>query len=321
MYLLTIESDDAESIISILCSAGKLGVKSAVINAGELEPSPPQSKQFEVAPAPPKAERHQSTIVTKSNSTWDILMSLVNDKQMILLRTIKSNPEGIKSQGLASALGDVDLRAVGGVLGAGLKHNILKAGFKEGEVIITRGYGVGRIYFPGPVLFSQELQLTQKYTDTGIVRSYPPETIPPPRKKRRLKDRSNAPKLVEAIQIVMHDKDLTSREVYELLDARGWLPESNDPMVHIRYTLSSNELFQRSGKRGVYHLVSDNPHLKSESTPNKPLTTLTPVHTRHHSSPPEEPLGEGDFLSGRPLSETESQNIVDLMMQDKIPVD
>lgn len=64
------------------------------------------------------------------------------------------------------------------------------------------------------------------------------------------------PSLINAIQQVMGTKTMNAEAVFANLEAKGWLPESNDPKGYVRYTLSSKkEIFLRvKDKRGFYHL-------------------------------------------------------------------
>lgn len=325
MYLLAIESDDAESIINILCVAGRLGVRSAVVDAEESIPL--QSKSLDIA-ITHKSEAIQSSPIKSDSGDWDVLMSLVNDKQLTLLRAIRSNSEGVGIQGLANAIGETDLRAVGGVLGAGLKHNILKSGFKDGEVIITKGYGESRVYVSGPILLSHDLQST----DIGVSKDEEGDAdegnpiveapLTPIVNKRKVHPRgeSNAPRLIDAIQMVMCDRSLNSKQIYDLLESRGWLPNSNHPMNYIRCALSSNGVFKRSGERGVYHLDSTNPYYSSRAKPDQRPSKYPIAMGTESPSKDSTHLAPGPTNSGS-LSLEDSQVIVDQIMSNEVPLD
>lgn len=76
-------------------------------------------------------------------------------------------------------------------------------------------------------------------------------------------ERSN-PRLLDAIQTVMRSKGkpMTAEEVHAELKKRRWLPNSDNPLAYVVYSLSANSkpgrktnLFDRV-ERGVYKLPS-----------------------------------------------------------------
>jgi len=151
-----------------------------------------------------------------------------------------------------------------------------------------------------------------------------------------------APRIIDAIQIVMRNKDMKAQQIHELLKAKGWLPNSRDPMGYIRFTLSSEgDIFQRKeGERGVYHLDPTNPYYtgkfnstKGGSKPPKPDTeepeptpkssvtaspTVSPV-LEEVEEQVEPPRGESE--APPPISVAESFSTVDQMMSGSIPLD
>ena len=76
------------------------------------------------------------------------------------------------------------------------------------------------------------------------------------------KKNSGIPRLEDAIQIAMGNKELTAPEIHAELKARHWIPDSKDPLGYIRYALSANPAIfrRREGVRGKYHLDSANPY-------------------------------------------------------------
>ena len=147
-----------------------------------------------------------------------------------------------------------------------------------------------------------------------------------------------APRIIDAIQIVMRNKDMKAQQIHELLKAKGWLPNSRDPMGYIRFTLSSEgEIFQRKdGERGVYHLDPTNPYYtgkfpnaKVTQKPTKP--TLEEPEPTHKSSvtaspSPQEVVDQDEPPRGGseappPISVAESYSTVDQMMSGLIPTD
>jgi len=75
------------------------------------------------------------------------------------------------------------------------------------------------------------------------------------------------PRLIDAIQIVMGSSTVTATEVHTELKKRHWLPNSDDPLGYIRYTLSANkDIFLRvEGQRGHYYLDDTNSNCKKSS--------------------------------------------------------
>lgn len=75
---------------------------------------------------------------------------------------------------------------------------------------------------------------------------------------------TKAPRLIDSIQQVMGTKTMTAIEIHGELKMRHWLPNSDDPLGYIRYTLSANkEIFLRvEGQRGHYHLDGAKPAAK-----------------------------------------------------------
>jgi hypothetical protein len=76
------------------------------------------------------------------------------------------------------------------------------------------------------------------------------------------KKSSGIPRLEDAIQLAMGNKELTAPEIHLELKARHWIPDSKDPLGYIRYALSANPAIfrRREGVRGKYHLDSANPY-------------------------------------------------------------
>ncbi len=67
--------------------------------------------------------------------------------------------------------------------------------------------------------------------------------------------RGDRPSIKEAVRTVMGDKTLNANEILELVKARNWTPDSNDPKTYIAYILSATKAyFERvpSKGRGYY---------------------------------------------------------------------
>jgi hypothetical protein len=73
--------------------------------------------------------------------------------------------------------------------------------------------------------------------------------------------------LRENLQRVIGRKRCTAVEAHGLLRARGWLPNSDDPLAYIRFTLSKEQgIFLRvEGQRGTYELAPDNPYFVEDN--------------------------------------------------------
>lgn len=72
------------------------------------------------------------------------------------------------------------------------------------------------------------------------------------------------PSLRDAVIKVMGNRVMSKDEVYEALKAKGWLPNSNQPLTYVGYTLSGTKLtdgkhlFERAAKgRGYYQVRAD----------------------------------------------------------------
>jgi hypothetical protein len=147
------------------------------------------------------------------------------------------------------------------------------------------------------------------------------------------------PRIIDAIQIVMRNKDMKAQQIYELLKAKGWLPNSRDPMGYIRFTLSSEgEIFQRKdGERGVYHLDPTNPYytgkFPAKGTPKstksvsdepelnpRSLVTVSPSLIQEEEETHQDPPRSASEAPP-PISVAESFSTVDRMMSGEIPTD
>lgn len=81
------------------------------------------------------------------------------------------------------------------------------------------------------------------------------------------------PRLIDAIQTVIASNTMNAVQVYGELKKRHWLPNSDDPLGYIRYTLSKEkDIFHRiDGQRGFYHLG------KGKATKAKPTQKAAPA--------------------------------------------
>lgn len=136
-----------------------------------------------------------------------------------------------------------------------------------------------------------------------------------------------APRLIDAIQMVMRNKHMKANQVHDLLKARNWLPNSKDPLGYIRFTLSSEgDIFQRTeGERGVYHLDEANPYYSGKATPS----TSKPTRKKSGAAQVEEssPASSRVVVASEPdesedqvevLSHEESLGLVDELIEGKI---
>lgn len=144
-----------------------------------------------------------------------------------------------------------------------------------------------------------------------------------------------APRLIDALQMVIRNKKMGAKEAHALLKARNWLPKSKDPLGYIRFTLSDEkDIFHRvEGDRGIYELEPSNPYYSGKGTPH--------VKSTKKAAPPEEPPKSGPRSSPKsspkavaapspPVSESEpppsisdadSHSVVDAILSGEIPVD
>lgn len=141
-----------------------------------------------------------------------------------------------------------------------------------------------------------------------------------------------APRLIDAIQMVMRNKKMKAQQIHEHLRNKGWLPNSKDPIGYIRFTLSSEgNIFQRlDGERGVYQLDPSNPYyngkLGAKSTSKRSVQEpieddLAPPseEVQEVAAPDEPPHTDSEPSHG--VSEEESHKLVQMMIEGNIPVD
>jgi hypothetical protein len=151
---------------------------------------------------------------------------------------------------------------------------------------------------------------------------------PPPTKPVKLAS-GKAPRLIDALQMVIRNKQMGAKEAYKLLKDRKWLPKSNDPLSYIRFTLSNeSEIFHRvEGERGVYHLDPDNPYSKLQKTQKR----STPEEVdEDDSDQPDSSLSQKAITDPPPpandsepptMTDAESQSLVEDMINGSIPLD
>ena len=140
-----------------------------------------------------------------------------------------------------------------------------------------------------------------------------------------------APRLIDAIQIVMRNKKMKAQQIHEHLRAKGWLPNSKDPIGYIRFTLSSEgDIFQRmDGERGVYHLDPSNPYYSGKQGAKLPHRRSTPETSEESQTESVEESLEvapeetqvADSEPPHQISMEESRDIVDMFIHDELPVD
>jgi hypothetical protein len=87
--------------------------------------------------------------------------------------------------------------------------------------------------------------------------------------------RGKRPPLKYAMVKVMGSKTMNAKGIVTALDAKGWLPSSNDPHQYISYMLSSNhpKVFERTDKRGYYRV---RPGFKLSKTAKKAVKKAEP---------------------------------------------
>lgn len=75
------------------------------------------------------------------------------------------------------------------------------------------------------------------------------------------------PKIREAMREVMGTEVMNAQQIHDLLEERGWLPNSTSPLHYIRYLLSSLADFVRveGRSRGLYAVVTSTPQLVEPS--------------------------------------------------------
>jgi len=83
--------------------------------------------------------------------------------------------------------------------------------------------------------------------------------------------------LLEAIQVVIGNQEVSVADVKSGLKSHGWLPKSKDLISYLRYTLKTNkEIFisrkLKEGKRVLYHLSKTNPYCKPVDRPIRAST-------------------------------------------------
>lgn len=92
-----------------------------------------------------------------------------------------------------------------------------------------------------------------------------------------------------AMQQILGTGAMSGVEVFEALKAKGWLPNSKDPLKYVRYLLSSERgHFKRDPVkgRGFYRVVVR----KETSKPSAPLTVTSPPAPPAVAKPPVLPL-------------------------------
>lgn len=90
-----------------------------------------------------------------------------------------------------------------------------------------------------------------------------------------VKGAKTKPNLISAAQMIIASRgntEMNAAEIHAELRKRHWLPNSDDPLGYLRYTLSANkDIFLRvEGKRGFYKLDRDNQFLKSNGSSKAP---------------------------------------------------
>lgn len=157
----------------------------------------------------------------------------------------------------------------------------------------------------------------------------------PPTKPAKLVA-GKVPRLIDALQMVIRNGQMRPMEVLEALRAKGWLPKkSKDPLGYIRFTLSDRkDIFIRvEGQRGLYELDPDNPYYSGRfSAQSKSSRRSTPDEVE---DPPESstvrstpkasvapfPLREGEAELPPAITDEDSRNTVDEILEGRVPLD
>jgi hypothetical protein len=180
-----------------------------------------------------------------------------------------------------------------------------------------------------PSIISSVAVDSQTATPKGSKKKKKHKKALPPAKPIKVAS-GKAPRLIDAIQMVMRNKKMKAQQIYEHLKSKGWLPNSKDPIGYIRFTLSSEgDIFQRvDGERGVYHLEPSNPyysgklgklphrrstHESSEEAPNPSADETL------ESSPEEAP--KTDPETPHKISIDESRALVEQVLNEEVPTD
>lgn len=149
----------------------------------------------------------------------------------------------------------------------------------------------------------------------------------PPTKPAKLVA-GKAPRLIDALQMIIRNKQVRPKEAYEALKAKNWLPRtSKDPLGYIRFTLSDEkEIFHRvDGQRGVYELDPSNPYYNGKFSKRTPTDE---VEDPPESSPEEltskvvaapSPPVSGE--SPPAIGTDEAYAVVDDILADRVQVD
>ena len=189
----------------------------------------------------------------------------------------------------------------------------------------------------------EALGLTVTALDSSVADSKPATTKSSKKNKKKHKKSAppakpvklavgKAPRLIDAIQMVMRNKKMKAQQIHEHLRSKGWLPNSKDPIGYIRFTLSSEgNIFQRvDGERGVYHLEPSNPYYSgklgaksSHKHPSQEIEEEEPKPTSEEIlevAPPEEPP-EANSETPHRISVAESHDVVQMMIDEKVPLD
>lgn len=142
----------------------------------------------------------------------------------------------------------------------------------------------------------------------------------PPTKPVKLSS-GKVPRIIDALQMVIKNKQIGAKEAHALLKAKSWLPNSKDPLGYIRFTLSDeSEIFHRvEGARGVYELDPSNPHYNG-----KPKAPIKDEAEEESSDTPSASSSKAPSSLVRKVpgvSDTDAHKVVEAILGGEIPVD
>lgn len=144
-----------------------------------------------------------------------------------------------------------------------------------------------------------------------------------------------APRLIDALQMVIRNRQMRPKEAHAALQAKGWLPKtSKDPLGYIRFTLSDEKkIFMRvDGQRGLYELDPSNPYYSGKfSIQPKPSKKSTPDEVE--DPPKSSPVKSSPKAAAAPsppregsepppaITDEDSRNTVTEILEGKVPLD
>lgn len=133
-----------------------------------------------------------------------------------------------------------------------------------------------------------------------------------------------APRLIDALQMVIRNRQMRPKEAYAALQAKGWLPKtSKDPLGYIRFTLSDEKdtFIRVEGQRGLYELDPSNPYYSGKPKRAIPDEVEDPPesHPSPEASATPSPSRGSEFPPA--ITDEDSRNTVTEILEGKVPLD